>query len=315
MSINQLYIICLLFTCTILNACKDKYELPDQPLSAYNKVYIPQGVNGIKAYTLKIADTAQTILYSANYGGVEYPGADIQVNFAVNNQLVDSINNINNTSYAVMPDESYEFVTSAVIKQGTLGTGALALKIKTSGENAPQMLKDYLLPIVISSSSGEINKALSVTFFKITIQPEMYDRTNWTIAGFSSEEASGEGPKNGKAIFVLDNDPSSFWHTQWLGASPGPPHYLIIDMGETKTIHGLALTPRQSDNSGKPEELALETSMDNVTWQQAGEFTMTNSKDEQLKVMNSYNQARYFKVIIKKSYSATYTHLAELKAF
>lgn len=315
MSTKQLNIFCLLFILAILGACKDKYDLPNQPLALYNKVYMPQAVNGFKECALSITDTVQTLVYSANYGGVSYPGTDIQVSFTVNNELVDSINRAGNTNYAIMPDKSYELVTTAVIKQGTLGTGALALKVKTSGADAPQILKDYLLPVTISSSTAELNKTLSVTFFKITVQPVMYDRTGWKIAGFSSEEASGEGPDNGKAVFVLDNKPATFWHSQWLGASPGPPHYLIIDMGEAKTIHGIALTPRQSNNNGKPSALALETSMDNVTWQQAGTFTMENSKAEQLKVMSTYNQARYFKLIINESYNASYTHLAELKAF
>lgn len=315
MSTKQLQILCAILFLSLLHACSDKFELPEQPLSAYTKVYMPQSVNGPKIYSFKMADTVQSVIYSASYGGLDYPTADIQVNFAVNNQLVDSFNKANGTTYQVLPDKSYEYTATGVIRQGTLSTGPLAVQIKTGGAGAPEVLKDYLLPVVISSTSAELNSKISVAFFKITIQPVLYDRTGWKIAGFSSEEAEGEGPNNGKAIFVLDNNPSSFWHSQWKGASPGPPHYLIVDMGATKTIHGVALTPRQSDNSGKPAELAVETSADNITWQQVGTFTMENTTAEQMRALKTYTDARYFKLIINKSYNGSYTHLAELKAF
>lgn len=315
MSFKQFHIFCFIVLAAAFTACNDKFELPEQPLSAYTKVYMPQSVNGPKVYSFKISDTAQTMIYSANFGGQDYPAADIQVTFAVNNQLVDSFNKANGTTYAVLPEKSYEYTTSAVIPKGALSTGPLSVKVKTSGDGAIEVLKDYLLPVTISSTSAELNTAMSVAFFKVSVQPEVYDRTGWTIAGFSSEEADGEGPNNGRAVFVLDNNPSTFWHTQWKGASPGPPHYLIVDMGAAKTVHGLALTPRQSDNSGKPQELTVEASTDNQTWQAVGSFTMENTTAEQMRTLSTYTDARYIKLTITKSYNASYTHLAEFKAF
>jgi hypothetical protein len=313
------------FTCYIfllaLFACTDKYELPEQPLSAYSKVYMPLAVNNPKVYTLKISDTAQEMIYSASYGGQDYPTQDIQVTFTPNTALVDSFNNANHTAYTPMPEKSYTLsATTGIISKGKLGTGPLIIAVKTSGAGAIPILKDYLLPISISSASEKVNENLRTTFYKVRAQPNLadypvYDRTNWKVLAFSSEEANGEGAGNGKVINALDNNPATYWHSQWQGASPGPPHFFVIDMGAVKTLHGLSFLDRQSDNSGKPQEVVVQTSMDNVTWVTAGAFTLANTKDLQPQFLTAFIDARYLKVTVQSSYGASYTHLAELNAF
>ncbi|HVU55226.1 MAG TPA: DUF1735 domain-containing protein [Puia sp.] len=305
----------------LLASCKDKYDLPAQPLSAYTKIYMPEAVNNPVNYTLKITDSVQTIVYGANYGGQGYPSQDIPVSFAVNNALVDSFNAANGASYATVPDGAYTFAkTTAIIPRGGLTTGPLEISIRTNGAGAIDALKSYLLPVTLSTSSAPINQALQTTFFIIKAQPDLkdysnFDRTSWTVIDFSSQEANGEGPDNGRAIFALDGDPNTYWHSQWQNGQPGPPHYLVIDMGETKTIHGLAFLDRQSDNAGKPNSVTIETSMDNVIWEAAGAFNLQNTKDLQQQFLSGFKEARYFKVNILSSYNATYTHLAELNAF
>src|SRR3546814_20514323 len=85
------------------------------------------------------------------------------------------------------------------------------------------MFKTYLLPLSIQSSF-KINEAIQTTYYLITAEPDIadypdYDRSAWTIVDFSSEEANGEGPNNGRAVLVLDGDNQTFWHSQWQGAS------------------------------------------------------------------------------------------------
>lgn len=301
--------------------CKDHYDLPDQPVSSYTQIYMAQAYTSPAIYNLKISDTAQTMVYSANYGGAEAPAQDIDVNFSVDNALVDSFNQANGTSYPVLPEKTYVLgATSAVIPHGSSSTGPLYISVKTGGEGAMDILKDFMLAVRIESANAKINGKLQTAFFKVRAQPNLadytdYDRSHWNVIGFSSQEASGEGPNNGRAIFCLDGDPNTYWHTQWAGGQPGPPHYITIDMGEVKTLHGLSFLPRQSDNSGKPQNVSVETSLDNVTWTSGGSFTLANNKDLQPQFLSSFRDARYFKVTINTSYNATYTHLAELNAF
>jgi hypothetical protein len=308
------------FTCCIFLlgffSCTDKFELPEQPLAAYNKVYMPLAVNNPRVYAFQVADTVQAMIYSANYGGQDYPTENIQVTFSPNTALVDSFNAANHTTYLPMPEKSYTLsTTNGTIPKGGLGTGPLVIDVKTSGAGSIEVMKEYLLPVSIVSASAKINDNLRTTFYKVRADYPLYDRSNWQVLSFSSQEANGEGAGNGRVINAFDNNPSTYWHTQWQGASPGPPHFFVIDMGEVKTLHGFSFLDRQSDNAGKPQDVVIQTSMDNITWTTVDSFTLANTIELQSKVLSSFSDARYFKITVQNSYNASYTHLAELNAF
>ena len=135
------------------------------------------------------------------------------------------------------------------------------------------------------------------------------------IVDFSSEEASGEGPNNGKAIFLLDNNINSFWHSQWQNGSAGPPHHITVDMGEVKEMHGFMSTARQVDGNGKPNRVEISVSTDNVNWTLAGEYTLAFKKEPQKVFLRKFLAARYFKFTIKSAYGSTSAHMSELGAF
>jgi hypothetical protein len=306
----------------VLSGCKDKVVLPYQPIDSYTQIYMPEAVNGPIIKTLKITDSAQTLIYGANYGGQGYPGNDISVNFAVNKALADSFNVANKTDYPVMPDGSYTLsANTAIIPKGKVSTTPLTISVKTNGTSAMDALKTYILPVGISGSPIKVREALRTTFYILKAQPDFndypnYDRANWAIIGFSSQEANGEGPNNGRAIFALDGNTSTFWHTQWSGASPGPPHYIIIDMKEAKTLHGVSFVGRQADGGGKPNEVNIQVSLDNTTWTDAGTFNLLNNKDLQKQFLpNGFKSTRYIKVIINSAYNGSYTQVAEFNAF
>lgn len=321
-SIYKLRAIAIIGTLAIFSSCKDEVTLPDQPLENYIQVYMPQAVNGPVVSTLKISDAEQDIIFGANYGGEGYPSEDIPVKFSVKPELAESYNLANGTNYELLPSASYTMgSTEAIIAKGKLNTDPLKIKVKTTGDGAMDILKDYILPVSMEAPM-KVNEALRTTYFIVRAQPQLsdypdFDRSQWQIAGFSSQEANGEGPDNGRAIFVLDNNPSTFWHSQWQGGTPGPPHYLIVDMGETKTMHGIVMQARQGDNAGKPNAVSVEISNDNANWQPAGSFNLLNNTSVQKQFLPAaFNEeARYFKVTINSSYNASYTHLAELGAF
>ena len=50
------------------------------------------------------------------------------------------------------------------------------------------------------------------------------NRSAWKIYSVSSEE--GGNP----ARYAIDNNPSTFWHTQYTGSTPRHPHTIVIDM-------------------------------------------------------------------------------------
>ncbi|UYQ95935.1 DUF1735 domain-containing protein [Chitinophaga horti] len=305
----------------LLAGCKEEYDLPDQPLSQYINVYMPQAVNNPVSKTLGIADTAQTIVFGACYGGQDYPTGNVAVKFKLSPELIDSFNTANGTSYEMLPAIGYDLSgLEATIPAGKVNTEPMKISVRTTGSNAIKALRTYVLPLSIESAGLKINPTLRTTFYVIQALPKLedypdYDRSLWSIAGFSSEEANGEGAGNGQAINTIDDDKNTFWHSQWQGASPAAPHHIIYDMGETKEVHGISFLGRQNNGSGKPSSVTVETSLDNVTWEVAGTMALENNQNLQRKFLAEFKQARYIKVTINAAFSASFSSMAELWAF
>jgi beta-galactosidase len=79
-------------------------------------------------------------------------------------------------------------------------------------------------------------------------------RAKWKIAYADSEEIEGE---NGSADNLIDNQPTTNWHTQWSGGQPGHPHQVVIDLGEVVELGGLRLLPRQDAVNGRIKDLRV----------------------------------------------------------
>jgi beta-galactosidase len=69
----------------------------------------------------------------------------------------------------------------------------------------------------------------------------------WTIAYVDSEERAGE---DGTAENAIDGQTANYWHTEWKNASPGYPHQLVLNLGQSQTIAGFRYVPRQGDTTG-----------------------------------------------------------------
>lgn len=316
-----LFMVAIIY-CTAFFSCKDNIDLPSQPIDSYTKVYMSQVVSGPVVATLKIKDIVQTATYGAIYGGQGFPNADVPVSFSVDNAAVSKYNTANSTSYEMLPSTSYTLsATDAVIPKGKTSTSPLVITFKTTGVGAMEAMKTYILPITVSCPSVKINEALKTTYYIVKAQPDFADYTNFdrstlSIIGFSSEEANGEGPSNGKVKFAFDGNKDTFWHSQWQGASPGPPHNVTIDLGSQKTLHGVQIQSRQDDGSGKPNDVNVRVSTDNVNWIDAGSFNLQNNKNPQSVFLpGGFKNARFVKITINSSYGATYLSIAEINLF
>jgi hypothetical protein len=66
---------------------------------------------------------------------------------------------------------------------------------------------------------------------------------------------------------ALDGEPSTFWHTEYVGATPGYPHEFVIDLGQKHTVGGLIYVPRTDGSSnGWVKEYEVYTSLDGKDW-------------------------------------------------
>lgn len=74
------------------------------------------------------------------------------------------------------------------------------------------------------------------------------DYKGMTVAHVSSEEREAE---SGEAANVLDNQPTTIWHTEYAAGSAAYPHRIVIDLGSVKTVGGLRYLPRQGSSNGR----------------------------------------------------------------
>ena len=146
----------------------------------------------------------------------------------------------------------------------------------------------------------------------IEFKGEKIEKTNWEIVDFSTEEP-GEGAPNGLASAAIDNDLSTFWHTQWDGASPGYPHFFTVDMKDVVKINKIETFRRPGDNRGQTR-FEIHTSLDGVNYTNQGSFEYDPNSASQIYQFGKLPMARYIK------YTATagsnfFAFLAELDIY
>ena len=307
---------------SLLFSCDDDIEIPGGNPQVFDRVYMPAAVRNPNMVTLKMADSIQNVVYGANFSGFGYPETDIHVQFEVNESLVDSFNQKNGTDYPILPAISYQLSqTSAIITEGEIATDPLIIGINP--KNSLDLFKDYLLPVSISeiNSDYQLNEELRTAYFVVQASLDFadyldFDRSGWSIIGVSTDEPA-EGPTNGGVgLSAIDDNLNSFWHTKWAGGFGELPHWIAIDMGESREFHGLSLYGRQSDNSGKPKDVIISVSTNGTDWEDVGSRQLEDVNSEQRFFVNTIREARYFRITVNSTYGdAQYTHLAEIYAF
>lgn len=86
-------------------------------------------------------------------------------------------------------------------------------------------------------------------FFVFGADGKDLPRAAWKIAFADSEESEGE---DGNSENMIDGDPRTIWHTQWVSGGPGHPHTVVIDLGQVVEISGMRYLPRPMQSNGHP---------------------------------------------------------------
>lgn len=81
-------------------------------------------------------------------------------------------------------------------------------------------------------------------------------------ATVSADSFSPEYPPE----FALDGDPQTIWHTEFVGAMPGYPHEMVIDLGRSADTSAFQYVPRQDAANGRVKEWEIYASADRENW-------------------------------------------------
>lgn len=73
-------------------------------------------------------------------------------------------------------------------------------------------------------------------------------REQWSVVYADSHETAGEAAQAG---LVMDNQPTTYWHTKWQGENPAHPHMIVLDLGKVQKLSGFRYLPRQDRENGR----------------------------------------------------------------
>ena len=91
--------------------------------------------------------------------------------------------------------------------------------------------------------------------------PFVLPRDTWKIVRADSEQKD-----EGEAVRAIDGKPDTYWHTQWQGGEPRPPHEIVVDLGMKAELAGITVLPRQEQENGRIGEYEVYTSLDGNGW-------------------------------------------------
>ncbi|MDD4970106.1 MAG: DUF1735 domain-containing protein [Paludibacter sp.] len=315
----------LLITIILLSGCNQNF---DYSKNASIYMHKPEISNSF--------DVTDTIEYQATFVGADYPTAlansqnDVTIHFKADTNLVAGYNSLNGTSYKTLPAANYTLQASGAIAKGQAATSGL--KLILSKGDALEAFATYLLPVTIDNVQGaELSPVQKTTYFIVTRTPSIdnlphFDRSKWTISGFSSQEpGEGDGTNdNGLAIAAIDGVVETYWHSKWDPDDVPPPHYITIDMGETKMLHGISYICRQftgdgaTSGHGQPKIMTISLSTDGLNWTNKGPFNLAlppvDNQVYENKIAIPNTNARYFKLTVTSPWNAPGTSLAEIYA-
>ena len=121
------------------------------------------------------------------------------------------------------------------------------------------------------------------------------NRSTWKIHSVSSQE--GGNP----ASYAIDNNPSTFWHTQYNGGTPTHPHTIVIDMAKNYLVTSVLYTARTDGNENgmiKEYEIYISKNVNDFGSAVAtGSFSKTTA--QQVATLKKPVEGRYLKLIAK----------------
>jgi hypothetical protein len=114
---------------------------------------------------------------------------------------------------------------------------------------------------------------------------------------------------------VLDNNPTTYWHSQWTnGTAANFPHCITIDMNEENNVVGFSFLQR--DGARKVKDIEIFASNDNQNWESVGKFDLKAINTLQHVFLTKAVNFRYFQVEFLSAHDEKqFASMAEIMCF
>ncbi len=169
-------------------------------------------------------------------------------------------------------------------------------------------IEEGTLEARVNLDKGLVSDTARVEFAKIVPLQEL-DKSTWKVTHVDSVE-----PGEGEVGHAIDNDPATFWHTNWSSTREKHPHEIQIDLGRTVRLLGFTQLPRQDMSHGRIREYEFYVSPDGKQWGSAvsaGRFP--NDGQLQSVQFDKPVAGRYIRLVALSEWSREYyTTIAEL---
>lgn len=155
----------------------------------------------------------------------------------------------------------------------------------------------FIIRPAMKSELGNIVK-VSATGREMVKEMMKKMQQNQQTSGLQIAFASSQEPDEGDAAYLVDGDPSTFWHTMYSITLAKYPHWVDFDAGKQKVIKGFTYLARQDGSlNGCIKEYEIYVSNDNKTWGEPilkGHFEKTAKLQKVM--LNKPVKARYFRL-------------------
>ena len=121
-----------------------------------------------------------------------------------------------------------------------------------------------------------------------------YTKTTATAASEQIPQSGSEGPVG----LALDNDRSTFWHSNWSEQLENQPdkRWIMLELEESAVLDALRYQPRPSVANGIVTEYRVEVSMDGEEWTVVSEGTWAHDSNWKIALFDEPVEAKYVKL-------------------
>lgn len=260
----QIQLTVIIFSLLCIASCSKK-NFDDSYEGYGGKVYMSQVVEGRNAFALPLSSKPFVFGYGASYGGTMHTtDKDIEVKFALQEDLIAKYNQENNTSYIPLPTGSYSISGfNSVIRKGHTTSDSLVITVESKKLDRS---KKYMFPIaLLSASSEKIDSSMQITWFRIdTIVRLERDVTAKGTISVSNDNRSGADANEGSKKLVDNSIDTKFLVYDVNTILPN--FWYQLSFQDPINLGAYTFTSANDAADRDPKDWKLLGSNDNINW-------------------------------------------------